>query len=107
LWKEPYIITAPSEHDAITQLAERFTHTLVMAGKQRGWTLDALGDLARVLRPPGTINYKYGKIVEVLHEGGIRYNPGDFDWLVDVPAPVHTTHGGTGVPGQPELVAIA
>ena len=40
----------------------QFTYMLVQAGKERGWTLDALGDLARVLRPPGTINYKYGKL---------------------------------------------
>jgi putative DNA primase/helicase len=53
LFKEPYLITTPAEHAVIKRLAEQFTHTVVMAGKQRGWTLDARGDLARVLRPPG------------------------------------------------------
>jgi hypothetical protein len=100
LFKEPYRITTPAEHDAIKQLSEQFTHTLVMAGKQRNWTLDALGDLARVLRPPGTINFKYGKLVEVLHEGGVRYNPSDFDWLLDLPIPARTTHAGTAMAGQ-------
>ena len=38
LLKEPYIITSPEEYDAIKQLSERFTHTLVLAEKQRGWT---------------------------------------------------------------------
>jgi hypothetical protein len=107
LFKEPYIITAPAEHDTIKQLAERFTYTLVEAGKQRGWTLDALGDLARVLRPPGTINFKYGKLVEVLHESGARYNPSDFDWLLDLPTPARTIHAGATIMGQPDLVAIA
>lgn len=106
LFKEPYVITAPSEHDAIKHLSARFTHTLVMAGKQRGWTLDALGDLARVLRPSGSINYKYGKLVEVLHESGARYNPSDFDWLLDLPTPARATHAGTAIAGQPDLVAI-
>jgi len=107
LFKEPYRIITPAEHDAIKQLAERFTHTLVVAGKQRSWTLDALGDLARVLRPPGTINFKYGKLVEVVHEGGVRYNSSDFDWLLDLPSPARTRHGGATITGQPDLVAIA
>jgi hypothetical protein len=107
LFKEPYLITTPVEYDAIKQLSERFTHTLVMAGKHRGWTLDALGDLARVLRPPGTINFKYGKLVEVLHESGVRYNPSDFDWILDLPGPARTVHAGTAIAGQPDVVAIA
>ena len=107
LFKEPYTITATAEHDAIKHLSERFTHTLVMAGKQRGWTLDALGDLARVLRPPGSINAKYGKLVEVLHDSGVRYNPSEFDWLLDLPAPARATHAGASIAGQPDLGAIA
>src|SRR5262245_32413011 len=107
LFKEPYLITTPAEHDAIKQLAERFTHTLVMAGKQRSWTLDGLGDLARVLRPPGSINFKYGTVVEVLHEGAERYNPSDFDWLLELPKPARATHAGAAIVGQPNLVRNA
>ena len=107
LFKEPYIITTPAEHDVIKRLAEQFTHTVVMAGKQRGWTLDALGDLARVLRPPGSINFKYGKLVEVIHESGVRYNPRDFDWLLDLPTRASTTQAGAAIAGQPDLATIA
>jgi phage/plasmid-associated DNA primase len=107
LFKEPYIITMPAEHDIIKRLAEQFTHTVVMAGKQRGWTLDALGDLARVLRPPGSINYKYDTRVEILHESGTRYNPSDFDWLIDLLTPSRTTRAGATIAGQPDLVVIA
>ena len=107
LFKEPYRIIAPGEHDVIKRLAEQFTYTVVEAGKQRGWTLDALGDLARVLRPPGSINYKYGKLVEVLHESGTRYNPSDFDWLLALPTPARATHAGRALTGQPDLVSIA
>src|SRR5262249_43154537 len=103
LLEEPYRITTPAEHDAIKQLVERLTHTLVVAGEQRSWTLDALGDLARVLRPPGSINFKYGKVVEVLHEGTERYNPSDFDWLLDLPTPARATHAGAAIVGQPDL----
>jgi hypothetical protein len=107
LFKEPYRITTPAEHAVIKRLAEQFTHTVVMAGKQRGWTLDALGDLARVLRPPGSINYKYGTLVEIIHASGARYNPRDFDWLLDLPTSSKTTHAGAAIAGQPDLVAIA
>ncbi len=105
-FREPYVIASAAEYDAVKHLAMRFTHTLVVAGKHRGWTLDALGDLARVLRPPGTINYKYGKLVEGLHESGARYNPSEFDWLLDLPTPARTTHADAAIPGQPALVAI-
>jgi phage/plasmid-associated DNA primase len=107
LFKEPYIITTPAEYDVIKQLAKQFTHTVVMAGKQRGWTLDALGDLARVLRPPGSINFKYGKLVEVIHEGGVRYNPRDFDWLLELPTRASTLQAGAAIAGLPDLATIA
>jgi hypothetical protein len=107
LFKEPYLITAETERETIIHLSRQFTYTLVTWGKERGWTLDALGDLARVLRPPGTINHKYGKRVELLHEGAERYNPSEFDWLLDLPTPARTMHTGAAITGQPSLVAIA
>lgn len=107
LLKEPYVIASAAEHAEIAQLSERFTRTLCTMGKDHGWTLDALGDLARVLRPPGTINHKYGKLVELIHESGARYNPSDFDWLLDARRPAAATHGGAVIPGQPNLAVIA
>src|SRR5262249_51863742 len=107
LFREPYIITNDTKHQVITQLSKRFAYTLTTQGRERGWTLDALGDLARLLRPPGTLNHKYGKLVEVLHESGTRYNPSEFDWLLDLPTPARTTHAGKAIAGQPDLVAIA
>lgn len=107
LFKEPYVITTAAERDALKHLSWRLTYTVTSAGKQRGWTLDALGDLARVLRPPGSINFKYGKLVEILHESGTRYNPSDFDWLLDLPAPARAMHAGAAITGQPDVVAIA
>jgi DNA repair protein RadA/Sms len=107
LWKEPYIITHDVEHETIVRLSRQFTHTLVTWGKDRGWTLDALGDLARVLRPPGSVNRKYDKVVELLHEGPERYNPSDFDWLLELPTPARATHAGAALTGQPDVVVIA
>ena len=36
---------------AMDHLMQQFARTLCQAGKAHGWTLDALRDLARVLRP--------------------------------------------------------
>jgi hypothetical protein len=70
----------------VASLAKRFTATVVDRGKTHGWTLDALGDLARVLRPPGTTNYKYDRRVTLLYDGPERYHPGDFEgWILDLP----------------------
>jgi hypothetical protein len=107
LFREPDVITTAAEHETIAHLLRQLSHTLVMAGKMCGWTLDGVGDLARVLRPPGTINHKYGKRVEILHESDLRYNPSEFAWLLDLPAPVRTTHAAAAIAGQPDLVAIA
>ena len=107
LFHEPFVITSDADRETIAQLSRAFTHTLVQAGTHRGWTLDALGDLARVLRPPGSINTKYDRMVTLLHEGAERYNPADFDWLLPLPERSHTTHSGQVIPGQPDLVAIA
>jgi hypothetical protein len=107
LFKEPYRLTTEAEHTRISHLAAQFAYTLVNAGTHRGWTLDAVGDLARVLRPPGTVNHKYGTGVEVLHAAEARYNPSDFDWLLDLPEPTRTTHAGAPIAGQPDVITVA
>ena len=86
LLAKPLIIANPDEHRAVQHLCDRFGRTLLELGKQRGWTLDVVSDLPRILRPPGTINHKYGKLVELIHASELRYAPSDFEgWLVDVP----------------------
>jgi hypothetical protein len=107
LFDAPYVIHTEEHRSTIKHLVKRFTYTLVQAGKDNGWTLDALGDLARVLRPPGTLNHKYDKPVEVIHEGGTRYARDDFSWLRELPAPAQTTHAGLPLEGQPDLIGIA
>jgi hypothetical protein len=108
LFREPYVIETDAVLVEIAHLARQFTHTLVEAGKLRDWTLDALGDLGRVLRPPGSTNWKYGSQVTILEETTRRYDPTDFDWLLPLPTPARAAAPrGPGVTGQPNLVAIA
>jgi len=76
-------------------------------GMHRGWTLDALGDMARVLRAPGMVNHKYPQRVEVLHEGHTRYTAAAFDWLLDLPQATRTSSTGRTLTGQPDLAAVA
>ena len=53
---------------------------------ERGWTVDSVFDLARVLRLPGTINAKDGAQeieTRVLEKNDYRYNPEDFEAILD------------------------
>ena len=58
LFKAPLWLMTETDRLAMDHLMQQFARTLCQAGKAHGWTLDALRDLARVLRPPGTVNYK-------------------------------------------------
>ena len=106
LFESPIWLETEADRTAMTRLLQQFAYTLCQAGKAHGWTLDALRDLARVLRPPGTVNHKYRKPVEVIHASAVRYTRADFDWLTPLPAP--SVHQGTrsGVQDQPALVTV-
>ncbi|MCR5088085.1 MAG: DUF927 domain-containing protein [Oscillospiraceae bacterium] len=60
LWllKEPYVIT---DHDSllrIISISSGFGAYLMQEGKKRGWKLDPVQDITRMLRAPGTLNFK-------------------------------------------------
>lgn len=63
-----------------------------------GWDIDATHDVSRVLRVPGTMNYKipdYPVPVEFFEvDEGKRYNPEDFDFLPPVPVVVRDKSRG-------------
>jgi hypothetical protein len=106
LFAVPVWLRTEADRTAMTQLLRQFAHTLCQAGKTHGWTLDALRDLARVLRPAGTVNHKYGTSVEIIQTSALRYTLADFDWLTPLPAPSVYQAPGTGLHDQPDLVAI-
>ena len=106
LFETPVFLTEDADRTAMAQLLREFVHTLCLAGTERGWELDALRDLARVLRPPGTINHKYGTPVQMLHANDVRYTLADFEWLTPLPAPSIHQGDGTGVQDQPDLGAV-
>lgn len=89
LFKEPWIFESTPECKDAMILAKRWTMTIQARARVKGWDVDSTGDLARVLRLPGTTNWKDPKHpvpVTVVSKDGPRYNPtDDFDeYLVDV-----------------------
>jgi hypothetical protein len=57
---------------------------LQLRARALGVEIDSTGDLARLLRLPGTINHTYGSLITVDHAPGRRYNPSDFaEFMVD------------------------
>jgi hypothetical protein len=92
LFKEPWTFDNADEHAQAAALAKRWHRTICARARELGWNLENLGDLARVLRLPGTLNHFDGTLEEVrIHSADYdrRYNPGDFEpYLVeDVPEP--------------------
>lgn len=75
--------------DGTAVLLARWGHTWAEHGRVRGWHVDNVFDLARIMRLPGTVNHKTEptevRIVSADFER--RYNPDDLDsYTVELPA---------------------
>jgi hypothetical protein len=111
LFSEPWIFADDSERDRAEQLSDRFQGALRRIAEARGWKLDATADLARVLRPPGTVNRKPGLEpvpVKLLSSDGPRYRREDIAELLDTladPGPPAAGRNGDGPhPFKPQAV---
>ncbi|WP_051318316.1 MULTISPECIES: DNA primase family protein [Cohnella] len=70
-------ITTPKENKQVSELVRNFQNVLRQIGFQHGWEFDNTSDLARILRIPGTLNYKDNvspKEVKIVSENEIRYS---------------------------------
>lgn len=87
LFKEPTIITSDDERGCAKGLASAFSAYLQLQAKHLGWSIDPVGDLARVLRLPGTFNRKIQDDIRFVSytetEGKPRYNPSDFEEFLE------------------------
>ena len=88
LFKEPWLFETEDERQQAASLMRRFVLSLKYHAAMRGWAMDSVFDLARVLRVPGTLNTKPGaeqmlcSVREADYEK--RYNPDEFyQFLVD------------------------
>ncbi len=81
LLKEPWTFDTAEERLAAAQSAKGWVNLIQDTARNMGWEVDPVGDLARILRLPGTWNRKGPDPVEVRvveHHEDRRYNPDDF-----------------------------
>jgi hypothetical protein len=81
LFKEPLIFDSGEERAEAARLVARWHTMLRLNSAARGWVYDRLSDLARILRIPGTRNYKdpaNPKDVVVHSQTNRFYNISDF-----------------------------
>jgi len=82
LFRELWWFVDPADRAAGASLLKRWQRYLQQRAKALGVVLDSTFDLARLLRPVGTINRKHGTLVVIERATGRRYNPGDFEDLL-------------------------
>lgn len=85
IFKEPWELAGDAETQRAANLSARWIRALRARAQARGWTLDGVADLTRVLRVPGTINLKIPgrpRPVRLIERNDLRYNPSDlFEYL--------------------------
>lgn len=80
-FREPWIFAADAERAEAATLLRRWQVYLRTRAAGVGATIDATHDLARVLRPAGTINHKWNQPVALETADGPRCNPSDLEDL--------------------------
>lgn len=95
LFDKPWIF-GEGDREKAGKLAHDFHGLICQAGANLGWKIQNLGELARVLRTPGTQNNKESvpRPVTILESSGIRYSRAELAGLV--PVPIQTTRQSYG-----------
>jgi hypothetical protein len=88
--REPWVLADGGERERARALVQRVQWAVRRQAEARGWSLDGTGDMARVLRLPGTLNHKLlnSRPVEVDYLAPApeaRYAVSDFDVLEPPP----------------------
>lgn len=86
LFHYPLLFGDEVEREKAAKLAESIQRLIIKEGTKRGWHLDYTGDLARLMRVPGTYNYKNkGKLkVQMVHfDNEHKYNPEEFSAICE------------------------
>lgn len=81
LFREPFVIEDENERMRVVSLVRGWNKLARELAANGGYSLDSTWDLARVLRPVGTLNHKHDGCEVTLARvvGGATYNPSDFD----------------------------
>ncbi|MBZ5592778.1 MAG: hypothetical protein LAP39_11115 [Acidobacteriia bacterium] len=89
LFREPMETVTEKDRSTAKRLSKGFQELLVRIAALSGWSIDNTADLCRLLRVPGTYNRKQETSALVQYEvidGGQRYNPLEFEELVELEA---------------------
>lgn len=80
LFDKPFKISNADDREFIAGLFKNFGKYINLEAKKRGWKLDNVYDLARILRVPGSINHKLknGVKCEVIESNLQRYSLDEF-----------------------------
>jgi hypothetical protein len=82
IFREPWIFSGDIDRARAADLAVRFNSFFKSRAKVRGWDVDSVADLARVLRVPGTTNAKIAgahRPVYILRDCDRRYSPSELE----------------------------
>ena len=103
LFNEIWDLTKDTERQKAAEFSRRLSRTIKNRCAKKGWDLDSVFDLARVLRVPGTMNCK-GKPVraEIIAVKENRYEPMDLEEFLDpdVPQEQPSLFQGKNVDGE-------
>ena len=90
-----WTFSSDEERKQAQKLLKGWERMVQELAKPKGWKLDSVSDLARILRPPGTVNRKLEPVpVRLLDASGPRYRREDFESYI-----VPSTNG-KGAPGH-------
>jgi hypothetical protein len=87
LFREPWMFDDAAEMLRAGTLATRWIRALRARAGARGWDIDPVGDLTRVLRIPGTSNCKVSgnpRPVRLLESNDLRYNQSELEEYLDI-----------------------
>jgi hypothetical protein len=99
LFKELLDTDTPEKRKAAADLLEKLKAHLKDKASKKGWSVDAVQDLVRIFRPPGTWNCKTAEKVQVKvihYEPYRRYNPEDLEELLPELPAGHLNRGEAG-----------
>ena len=101
LFIKPFLIRSEDNRVFIKTLSERFQKLIIKKMKAHGWKQDNTSDLVRVLRIPGTFNFKGDPVpVEMIESNGYRYKPEAILEWIDSESQQEAHYGGSSDGGQ-------
>lgn len=83
LFSEPWVFAGDSERQRAAELMAAWIANVRIRAKKRGWAVDSVIDLSRVMRLPGTVNRKHEPVpVRIIADSGARYEVEDLSGVI-------------------------